>query len=468
MPPRSTAAALMRAALAGAWPGPRPPDRGRGDDARRWPGRPRRPSTRPDAPAHDAPAHDAPRPRPRRWPTARRRRRATVTAVDEASYRDALDALSTAPSGSNTLILAADIVVDDGTDPTTPARPTWWSKAAGHTSTAYVGRRSWRWTPGGHRCHVPPGSRSPVEHERRRGAGGRRRRCEVGLRAGRPLSGNRAGGDAAGKTSGQLRDGGHHGRGNAADGAGGGASAAGAVGLTRVTFAGNRARTGRALLTGDAGLIDATVTANGRDRTQRRPARRSPPLPRPWIHRGAAPVAANLDLVRRPSVLGTVLADPRRRHQLRLRPLPFRPPTASATTPAAVAPPRAGRHRGDDPSSARSPTTVASPGPCCRRRRARWSTWIDLPCQAGPMFSCTTFDDQRGTRPQDGNGVPGDRRATYGPYGSRHHRVVRDIGAVGAGGATGPWRGPNSRSPRFTGRPVGFPDPGLGTGTRCL
>ena len=43
---------------------------------------------------------------------------ATVSVGDEAAYRAALASLSAAPTGLHTIVLSADITVDDGTDPT--------------------------------------------------------------------------------------------------------------------------------------------------------------------------------------------------------------------------------------------------------------------------------------------------------------------------------------------------------------
>lgn len=61
---------------------------------------------------------------------------ATVTALDEASYRAALEAVSTAPTGPNTLVLGADVVVDDGTDPTYTGTADLVVEGGGHTLDA--------------------------------------------------------------------------------------------------------------------------------------------------------------------------------------------------------------------------------------------------------------------------------------------------------------------------------------------
>src|SRR5690606_1599779 len=58
------------------------------------------------------------------------------TAVDEVTYRAALEVLSTAPSGLNTIVLAADIVVDDGLDPLYTGTADLVIEGGGHTLDA--------------------------------------------------------------------------------------------------------------------------------------------------------------------------------------------------------------------------------------------------------------------------------------------------------------------------------------------
>ncbi len=453
MPPRSTATALVRAALAGAVALLLVlPTAVGADDAPSVAG--------PTTTTVDPPTTLPPTTLPPTTSTVAdgpgAEGGATVTAVDEASYRDALDALSTAPSGPNTLVLAADIVVDDGTDPTYTGTADLVVEGGGHTlDGAGVGRLLAVDSPAGtdvtFRQVTLTGGRTSGDGGAVVGADGVRLAFEQAT-----LSGNRAGGDGgAVATSGQLGMEDTTVEGNAApDGAGGGASAADAVGLTRVTFAGNRARTGGALSsTGDAGLIDATVTANvATARGGGLHVGHRLYLVYGTIVANAAPVAANLDLVRRPSVLGTVLADPAGGGTNCDPTLPFRATDSFSddTSCGGTAAGWAGTE-GDDPLLG----PLADNGGLTRTMLpAPESPLVDvidpLPFWAGPMFSCTTFDDQRGvTRPQDGNGVPETGGATYGPYGPATEWC--DIGAVEREAPPAPPAGPTPVAPRFTG-----------------
>lgn len=380
----------------------------------------------------------------------------TVTAVDEASYRDALVALSTAPTGPNTVVLAADIVVDDGTDPTYTGTADLVVEGGGHTlDGAGAGRLLAVDSPVGTdvtlRQVTLAGGRTSGDGGAVVATGG----AELSLES-TTLSGNRAGGDGgAVSTSGHLAMADTTVEGNAApDGAGGGVSAADAVGQTRVTFARNRARTGGALATtGDAALVDVTVTANeATDRGGGLHVGRRLSLVYGTVVANAAPVAANLDLVRRPSVFATVLADPAGGGANCDATLPFRA-TDSFSDDASCGGAADGwaGTAGVDPllgalADNGGPTRTMLPSP-----ESPLVDVIDpLPYWAGPTFSCTTFDDQRGvSRPQDGNGRPETGGATVGPYGP--NEVWCDIGAVERGAPPAPPAAPTPARPRFTG-----------------
>lgn len=381
---------------------------------------------------------------------------ATVTAVDEASYRDALAALSTAPDGPNTLVLGADIVVDDGTDPTYTGTADLVVEGDDHTLDAV----------GTSRLLVVDGPVGTDVTLRRVTLTGGRASGDGGavLATGSAgvafeqatLVANLAGGDGgAVSTTGHLAMEDTTVEGNAApDGAGGGARAADAVGLTRVTFAGNRAGTGGALsTTGDAGLIDATVTANvGTVRGGGLDVGHRLYLVYGTIVGNSAPVAANLGLVRRPSVLATVLADPAGGGANCDPTLPFRATDSFSddTSCGGAAEGWAGTE-GVEPllgplADNGGPTRTMLPAP-----ESPLVDVIDpLPFWAGPALACTTYPDQRGvSRPQDGNGRPETGGITVGPYGPATEWC--DIGAVEREAPPAPPAAPTPAAPRFTG-----------------
>lgn len=381
---------------------------------------------------------------------------ATVTVDDEASYRAALASLSTAPSGPNTVELGADIVVDDGTDPT------------------YTGDADLVVDGNGHALDGAGANRLLVVDS----ADGDLSLTDLTLREGRAagdggallvdggawveidgvtFSYNEAGGDGgAVTTSGDGEVSASTFEGNIAEGDGGAIRARSMRPIATSTFVGNRARRGGAVaIDADLYILDVTMTANVA--TQRGGALRATGNRRTnviaiygTLAGNVAPVAANLDVPTASlSVLATALADPAGGGT---NCDPVRPVGATDSFSDDASCGTAG-WAGSDGADALLGPLQDNGGPTETMEPAPQSPLVDvidpLPYWAGPTLNCTTYDDQRGvTRPQDGNGRPETGGTSYGPYGP--NEAWCDIGAVEREAPRVP-PAPVPLAPRFTG-----------------
>lgn len=381
---------------------------------------------------------------------------ATVTVDDEASYRAALATLSTAASGPNTIEVGADIVVDDGTDPTYTGDADLVIDGNGHTLDA----------AGANRLLVVESAATDLTLTDLTLRGGRATGdggavfasggAPVGLE-GVTFSLNEAGGDGgAVAATGQITGTASTFEGNVAAGDGGAVHAAGIFPIEASTFVGNTARRGGAVtVEGDLALLNVTMTGNEaaeRGGALRATGNRQTDVIAIYgtLSANVAPVAANLDV---PSaslnITATALADaagggancdPARPVVARNS---FSDDASCGTTGWA----------GSDGADALLGPLQENGGPTETMEPLPESPLVDvidpLEYWGGPTLSCTTYDDQRGvSRPQDGNGRPETGGNVVGPYGPAE--VWCDIGAVEREAPPAP-PVPVALAPRFTG-----------------
>lgn len=411
---------------------------------------------------------------------------ATVTVGDEASYRAALASLSGEP-GPNVIVLAADIVVDDGSDPTYTGDGPLTVDGGGFSLDAAGANRL---------LVVDSAQDAPVSITDLALSGGEAAgdggallvtsASPLGL-TGVTFTGNRAtGSGGAVAAAGSLTvasatfnanraDAGDGGAivstGQAASvsisasifdsneataGEGGALWAIDAVPVAASTFLGNQAsRGGAVVLGGDSVIINTTFTENQAAERGGALAVNRPPV----VHLiyvtmvgNAAPVAANIDGTdRTSSIIATVVAEPE---------------GGGGNCDPATGSLGALQSFTDDATCGTDGWAVGAAGsvglgplqdnggPTPTMMPAPDSPLVDainpLDYWGGPTLGCATYDDQRGvTRPQDGNGEPPPPTVNPRPYGVPFDWC--DIGAVEADARPRTPVPPVALTPRFTG-----------------